>query len=475
MESLTLKHCFIFNPTLCSKKKKPTDDEMQEAKLLFYYPSSEVKLIKLSNMGIIEGTLGFINIFEQTNSQFLLTELNKCYYVANNYERDLLVVFILQKASPMFSYYQNINTKKQWFKEILDNFYSMLYLFHGEIMSLYFPEGKDIRENETEVMNLTAKIGDFICNYFDHFSSMRLPFLSNVVYISLYDQSQAGILLSVQRLKEKIVDLDMISIVYKGHVVHNQLPLDSFSLFFNLFYSSLDFLPKFNSFGRPPYEVVQNLNLDTTQLKEEKISPFRKVFEIGVSTSDYLIGAKKASTNDYSIFIPTVYIQSTSERYKLVVYYYNGMVLFFFLNDKFNYLTRLNDTLLKAEKWIKKYFDEHFQLLEQCYKQKVMQNDFITFAYCNNANYSLKLSSNFFNKKTKSIDNEKFELLRTALELNSEVKLCSLTKFKGNYLYYINSCERKIVMIYNDNISLPQLRTNIDNNKKELFDSIFIL
>lgn len=342
-------------------------------------------------------------------------------------------------------------------------------------MSLFFPSGKDIRQNEIEVMNLTARIGDFICNYFDHFSSMRLPFLNSVVYISLYDNTQAGIMLSVQRLKEKVRDMEMISIVYKGHILHNQLPLESFSLLYNLFYSSFEFTPKYNSFGRPPYEVVQNLNLDTTQLKEEKISPFRKVFEIGVSASDFLIGAKQASTNDYTIFIPTVYIQSTNERYKLVVFYYKGMVLFLFLNETFNYLTRLNDTLVKIEKWIKKYFDEHFQLLDQCHKQKIMQSDLVTFAYCNNANYSLKLSSSFTNKKTKSIDNDKFELLRTALELNSEVKLCSLTKFKGCYLYYINSCERKVVMIYNDNISLAQLKINIDNNKKELFDSIFIL
>ena len=37
MDQLTLKHLFIFNPTLKSPKKKPSDDEAQDAKLLYYY------------------------------------------------------------------------------------------------------------------------------------------------------------------------------------------------------------------------------------------------------------------------------------------------------------------------------------------------------------------------------------------------------------------------------------------------------
>jgi hypothetical protein len=81
MEGLKIKSCFIFNIALKSPKAKPSDDESQDAKLLFYYPQDEELLIKRSNIGIIEGTLSFMSSFQKTNTQFLLTELNKFYYV----------------------------------------------------------------------------------------------------------------------------------------------------------------------------------------------------------------------------------------------------------------------------------------------------------------------------------------------------------------------------------------------------------
>ena len=55
MDSFALKSCFIFSPVIKPNKAKPSDDEIQDAKLLIYYPSSEETLIKRSNIGIIEG------------------------------------------------------------------------------------------------------------------------------------------------------------------------------------------------------------------------------------------------------------------------------------------------------------------------------------------------------------------------------------------------------------------------------------
>ncbi len=116
MDQLTLKHVFIFNPNLKSPKKKPSDDEAQDAKLLYYYPEDAEILIKRSNIGIIEGTLSFLEAFSKTNTNFLLTELYKSYYIANNYEKDFIIGFILEKSSPMFSYNDNVNTKKKMVK-----------------------------------------------------------------------------------------------------------------------------------------------------------------------------------------------------------------------------------------------------------------------------------------------------------------------------------------------------------------------
>ena len=72
MDSVKIRELFIFNTKLKSPKKKPSDDEAQDAKLLYYYPEDTEILVKRSNIGIIEGTLGFMQSFEKIDSNFLL-------------------------------------------------------------------------------------------------------------------------------------------------------------------------------------------------------------------------------------------------------------------------------------------------------------------------------------------------------------------------------------------------------------------
>ena len=176
MEGLAIKSCAIFSSALKSPKKKPSDDEAQDAKLLYYYPQNEELLVKRSNIGIIEGTLGFMNNFEKTNNNFLLTELNKFYFVANSYENDFTIVFILEKSSPMFSYYQSIETKKKWLKKILDNFYNMFSLFHHSLTKFFLsPETPTIRIEIPQYK--INKIEDFLLNFIEYFSQMKLPFI----------------------------------------------------------------------------------------------------------------------------------------------------------------------------------------------------------------------------------------------------------------------------------------------------------
>jgi hypothetical protein len=65
MDSLKIRELFIFNTKLKSPKKKPSDDEAQDAKLLYYYPDNTEILVKRSNIGIVEGTLSFMQAFEK--------------------------------------------------------------------------------------------------------------------------------------------------------------------------------------------------------------------------------------------------------------------------------------------------------------------------------------------------------------------------------------------------------------------------
>ena len=140
MDILEIKEFFIFNTKLKSPLEKPSDDDVQDAKLLYYYPENTEILVKRSNMGIIEGTTAFMKEFEKTNSNFLLAELNKVFFIANNYEEDFTICFILRKKSAnptIFNRCESIESKKKWLKLFMDNFYNIFILFHNKLKNFF--------------------------------------------------------------------------------------------------------------------------------------------------------------------------------------------------------------------------------------------------------------------------------------------------------------------------------------------------
>ena len=61
-------------------------------------------------------------------------------------------------------------------------------------------------------------------------STIRYPLLDNLQYFPMSTNMQASLLLSIQRLQEKIQDLTMSAIIYKGKIIHNQLPFNVISI-----------------------------------------------------------------------------------------------------------------------------------------------------------------------------------------------------------------------------------------------------
>jgi hypothetical protein len=144
------------------------------------------------------------------------------------------------------------------------------------------------------------------------------------------------------------------------------------------------------------------------------------------------------------------------------------------LDENFNYSIKIN-SLIKLEKWMKRYFEEELPILENLYIQKTAKSDTFTFAYINNFNRSLKLSSNLYNKKTKSIEKDKMDLITNIFKTNFNLNHSSIMKIKGSYIYFLTSGERKVAVLLGDNLSLTALNNSIEEMKKELFDYIFIL
>ena len=563
MYSFKIRELFIFNTNLKSPKKKPSDDEAQDAKLLYYYPENTEILVKRSNIGIIEGTLSFMQAFEKVDSNFLLTELDKTLFIAEGYEENFMVGFILDKENvKTFNKYENLDTKKKWFKELLDNFYNTFVLFHNKFYEFFLDKENPYVNNGLKKEKLFM-LNDFIMNYFTFIENMKLPILNNLQYFTMNINLESELLLAVQRLTEKIPNLKMTSIIYKGKLVHNQLPFSAISILYNIFFSAYECTNKYTKFNNPVLKqhFIENLennndsknenNINKNDKKEEKKeekneekkietkeenkeekkeeqkeetkdeikeekkeqneiiiekekteendikeenkeeneikeenktegekqenfepSPYRKILNIKSVKNQFLTGVLIDPTepNHYDIFIPKIYIKELDfEEYSMIIYLTQG-ILFFLFFDKDFIIENQIEHITKIPTRITKYFRAQFDNIIKLDRPNLDPN---IFCYKNENNKCLKFSG-FIKKNLNTFDWKLFESIQKAFFINGDTDMTSIAKIKGFYVYFMNNIGQEIVMLLKDNLTLTQLKQEIEKMKKNYFGNLFL-
>ena len=563
MYSFKIRELFIFNTNLKSPKKKPSDDEAQDAKLLYYYPENTEILVKRSNIGIIEGTLSFMQAFEKVDSNFLLTELDKTLFIAEGYEENFMVGFILDKENvKTFNKYENLDTKKKWFKELLDNFYNTFVLFHNKFYEFFLDKENPYVNNGLKKEKLFM-LNDFIMNYFTFIENMKLPILNNLQYFTMNTNLESELLLAVQRLTEKIPNLKMTSIIYKGKLVHNQLPFSVISILYNIFFSAYECTNKYTKFNNPVLKqhFIENLenkndsknenninkndkkedkkeenneekkietkeenkeekkeeqkeetkdeikeekkeqneiiiekekteendvkeeNKEENEIKEEnktegekqenfEPSPYRKILNIKSVKNQFLTGVLIDPTepNHYDIFIPKIYIKELDfEEYSMIIYLTQG-ILFFLFFDKDFIIENQIEHITKIPTRITKYFRAQFDNIIKLDRPNLDPN---IFCYKNENNKCLKFSG-FIKKNLNTFDWKLFECIQKAFFINGDTDMTSIAKIKGFYVYFMNNIGQEIVMLLKDNLTLTQLKQEIEKMKKNYFGNLFL-
>ena len=465
MDSFSLKSCFIFSPSLKPKKEKPTDDEIQDAKLLIYYPSSEENLIKRSNMGIIEGTLHFVNQFgnsENIIDKLLFTELDKFYYIAYKIEKEIYIALVLEKKEKIFSIFQSLTSKKKFLIYLINNFYDNFYLFHGKLSDHFFKNGKDFREDDNEYNIITAKFSDFISCYFEYFTKLSSPFMNGILYYS-YKNSQ--LLEKILIINENFPHIKKISICYNGYLIYNEIDVLSMSLLYNIFFNNINGQYRFinEPFRQPIFFMNNQEGIENGKL----ISPFKKSFLFNENLNiDYLLGV-----NNNNLFIPSIKIRNTGEEFQLAVLKYFSFTFFLFLNyseDSRN--INLYNNIKKEFEINFHDFDIHISNHISFRLIKKNSKSFI-FCYYNNENKCFRLSHFFYNKN--EIDNEKSDFIQKMFEyiLSKHVQ-CSVTKIKGYYLYYWTSFEKKFFLLLKENKPLEEVKISYTDKIYQIINYI---
>ena len=214
------------------------------------------------------------------------------------------------------------------------------------------------------------------------------------------------------------------------------------------------------------------------EIKEEeekqekyKSSPYCKVFNPKTSKSDFLSGViKDINSNSYKIFIPTIYLQEFETEYKMIIYTTKGIIFFLFFDQNLEIIKQI-EHIEKIPKRINKYFSEQLSSIKDL--EKLPTNESNMFCYKNSYNKSLRFSG-FINKKSNNFDWKLFETLQKSMFVNGDTELNSLTKYKGYYVYYIKALGQEVILIYKDNLTLTQVKQEIDKTKKAYFDNLFL-
>ena len=475
MEKLSFKTCLLFNPNLKSNKKKPTDEEKQDAKLLIYYPSCDEVIVKRSNMGIIEGTIlfnhSFNNIKEKQKSQnyknkneFLLTELNSTFYFTQKFENEYYLALMIEKKSKNLNLNENVNFRVGIFKEILNNFYNYFYLFHGSFKDIFFPNGEDIRENEVLYTNIKTTFSDFITCYFDYIGDFdankiyQSPILDGILYSA--SPTYANLLFSTLRLNEKFREIKAVSLVFNGFLIHNEIEIETMSLLYNMFFNNIngdDFLDKFRY---PNIKDEKNKN----ENKYLDCSPFLKSFrkvEEDKNNNNYLIGCDLSGKN--AVFMPVLHLKK-GKKIKFMIYNIKNLYIFLFLEDNFE--IKEKDIFDQLAVFMDICFNDNLKDLQKINfenKIKEVKNNF-DFVYYNRQNKSLKLSYMFYAKNKNDLDKAKIPILEKVKELilSNRIKK-SVTKFDGQYLYYFEQFQKSIAIILKENKSIEEVKVKYLN------------
>ena len=171
--------------------------------------------------------------------------------------------------------------------------------------------------------------------------------------------------------------------------------------------------------------------------------------------------------NSYKVFIPNLYIKELDKEFRLLVYFYYDMLIFLFVDKKFNVIRNI-EKIKKVSHWVDKFFKDNLNLLS---KSPKMINETHIFCYTNKNNRSIRLCNVV---KKNQIDEKFFEIIKRSFFNNENNEMNSLTKFKGYYVYYIKSIGRKIVMLFKDNLTMTQLNNEISKVNKDNFFYIFL-
>ncbi|KYN98716.1 hypothetical protein PGSY75_1107200 [Plasmodium gaboni] len=400
MEKTRIEALFIYDEDIKKTDKSMTDEELQAAKVIYYFPHEINENIKVSHTSTMEGISSFINQFSKHHIDYIITKEN--LMVIKKWYKGIYVVAIVKNI------YKNNKLEMLMCKllqSVLNNFISIFTLLHGHIRNFLKYKKYNTTDNINKKHSLQTILDDYVFTYINTINNENISIHNELESFHFFPVEKHTYVTVQNFISSLILGNKQIKnggLFYEGYLIYSSLAMSDIKIIYNYLVS---------------YSGVVN-NLKLTQYPFKKIASSAAINSNGGLSSfarcntleeknAYLMGIKKSS-----VFMPVVTL-SGDKKYKLVVFIYKGILLMLLLkgstikDEDFDVLIDIqnkctnencNNNIYNLYK-----LNEH---LSNQFKKFTSQDDNVKFFYYNHSNNSVKYTFN--NKK---INNDELSLI----------------------------------------------------------------
>eukprot|EP00933_Yihiella_yeosuensis_P044045 TRINITY_DN39091_c0_g1_i1.p1 TRINITY_DN39091_c0_g1~~TRINITY_DN39091_c0_g1_i1.p1 ORF type:complete len:501 (-),score=82.45 TRINITY_DN39091_c0_g1_i1:83-1585(-) len=392
---------FIFDPNQVPQSAKPTEEEIQDAKMIYYSPSCAPIEEKRSQVGMIEGLLSFTSMFSGPEGEPLRHIRTKQFaFSVIEVEPSIWMVLAMRHAQVPSDGVRQATAEQQFDEDsisdntlqaILQNCYNIFRLLHGEIKP--FVQGEtmhklfDLLEDFVPAFLSTVDAGDF--SVFHDIDGFHYGPVERNTCVSIH--------CFLDQLQEQFPSIRHGALLFNAHLIYTSCPLDDMRVLYSYLVSFNGAVSnqKLNKgpFGRIPTAASQPGGGSSSFGRALLVSE-EEDFLLGISQRS-LNTSGSGSNGPASIFVPAVHL-SESGVGQLVAIIYKGIMLILIFDDKVQLDVRFLDQVRTAT--CKSQGEglslvELYAMISPQYAQVMEHEDEYRFVYYNHSNYALRLSN----------------------------------------------------------------------------------
>ncbi|KAF8821053.1 hypothetical protein IE077_002505 [Cardiosporidium cionae] len=314
---------FISDPSRKPQKPKSTEEDVQDAKLIYYHPSYKVIEEKRRQVGMIEGLATFTESFAGPSNPLESIHTKQHILVVKQWEPNIWITLVSRNPQSITMKGNSVSevlwhegdTQETFLMAILKNLCAFFVLLHGSIRHY-------ILENRIDA--LTDLLEDFIPAFFETVDTDKISLyneLNGFYYGPISQKTFLSIQSFVHRLKDAFSTIRYVSLLFDGYLIYNGMnPHDMLVLYSYLvcYNGSVDSL-KLNTFpfGRAPTAASEPGGGASTFGRANFLK----------ESDGYLFGSSRSS-----LFVPTLYFSDATSG-KLVVLLFRRIVLIVIFED----------------------------------------------------------------------------------------------------------------------------------------------